>query len=156
MRQHLRTALPGGGESHKGEREHSGASAWSYGLCCLIVVVLTAVGGPASADKATGVLSLRRFELLDAFAGGQQSEELNSYLAGVADSLSLANVYLEAERKPRLFCAYKALTVSELRGILRERTKWLAEIGQNNVEAKERIGVVTVLIQRLREKFPCR
>lgn len=121
-----------------------------------IAILVMSASNPATAQKAAGVLSLRKFELLDAFAGAQQSEELNSYLSGVADSLSLANRFLEGDRKPKLFCLEGAPSVAQLRNILRERIKQLALLGQNSEQAKERIGVAIVIIQKLREAYPCR
>ena len=74
----------------------------------------------------------------------------------VTDSLSLSNRYLENDRKPRLFCSDQAISIDQLRGIVRERIKSLAMLGQDAEQAKERTGVVIAIIQKLRETYPCK
>lgn len=74
----------------------------------------------------------------------------------VADTLSLSNRYLENDRKPKLFCSDRPILIDQLRGILRERIRSLANLGQNAEQAKERTGVVIAIIQKLRETYPCK
>ena len=74
----------------------------------------------------------------------------------VTDSLSLSNRYLENDRKPRLFCSDQPISIDQLRGIVRDRIKSLAMLGQDAEQAKERTGVVIAIIQKLRETYPCK
>ena len=74
----------------------------------------------------------------------------------VTDSLSLSNRYLENNRKPRLFFSDQPISIDQLRGIVRNRIKSLAMLGQDAELAKERTGVVIAIIQKLRETYPCK
>ena len=102
------------------------------------------------------MLSLRDYETQDQLSGARESGELNAYLKGVADSLTFANAYLQGGGKPKLFCTGDTLDAPAMRAILDRHIAFLASIGQNAVEVKRRTGVVTILIQRLREAYPCR
>ena len=46
--------------------------------------------------------------------------------------------------------------VPELRGMLREQIEFLSRIGQNTEQAKDRTGAVAIILQKLRQKYPCR
>lgn len=124
-------------------------------LSVLLVATWTATL-PAAAAERSAVLSLRRFELLDRLSGIDESSELNFYLKAVADSLTFANVYLGAGGQRKLFCTNDPLDVPQIRRILRERIEFLSRIGKDSDATKERIGAVTVVIERLRETYPCR
>ena len=122
----------------------------------IVLACLLAAPHPVPAADRSGVLSLRRFELLDQFSGTAESSELNFYLRAVADSLVLANAYLASSGKPRLFCSDKAPDIQGLRGIVRDRIRFLGGLGKDTEAIKQRVGVVTVIIERLRETYPCR
>ena len=108
------------------------------------------------AAERSGVLSLRRFELLDQLSAMGQSSEVDFYLRGISDGLAFANASLESGGKARLFCAKVPPEVPELRAMLREQIAFLGTIGQNTDEAKERTGAVAIILQKLRQKYPCR
>ena len=108
------------------------------------------------AAERSGVLSLRRFELLDQLSAMSQSSEVDFYLRGIADGLAFANASLESDGKARLFCAKAPPDVPELRGMLREQIAFLSRIGQNTEQAKERTGAVAIILQKLRQRYPCR
>ena len=127
-------------------------SVWS-GMVLLIGVLAVL---PGTSAERSGVLSLRRFELLDQLSAMSQSSEVDYYLRGIADGLAFANASLESSGKPRLFCAKASPEVSELRGMLREQIELLRRIDQNTDQAKERTGAVAIILQKLRQKYPCR
>lgn len=110
----------------------------------------------SSAAERPGALSLRRFELLDRLSGTDQSSEVNFYLRGILDGLAFANASLESSGKARLFCANVSPDIPELRAMLREQIELLAKIGQNTEQAMERTGAVAIILQKLRQKYPCR
>lgn len=89
-------------------------------------------------------------------SGTRESSEINSYLAAVADSFEIANTVLASSGKDRLFCPDVPLDVPLMRRLLRERIAFLTKLGQDTEALKARSGVVIVLLQALREKFPCR
>lgn len=89
-------------------------------------------------------------------SGTTESGEINAYLAAVADTFEIANTVLASSRKERLFCSDTRLDVSLLRRLLRERIAFLSGLGQDTEVVKARSGVVIVLLQALREKYPCR
>lgn len=120
----------------------------------LLLAGLAAVGGAAA--EPSGVLSLRRFELLDQMSGTTESGEINAYLTAVADSFEIANTVLASSGKERLFCSDTRLDVPLLRRLLRDRIAFLSELGQDTEAVKARSGVVIVLLQALRERYPCR
>lgn len=109
-----------------------------------------------AAAELSGVLSLRRFELLDQFSGSRESSELNAYLSAVADTLDISNTVLASSGKAKLFCLDTPLTVPLMRGLLRERIAFLAKLGGDTDAIKARSGVVIVILQALREQYPCR
>ncbi len=112
------------------------------------------MGGGAAAELS-GVLSLRRFELLDQMSGARESTEINAYLAAVADTLDITNTVLAGSGKAKLFCADTSLDVPLMRRLLRERIAFLAKLGQDTDAIKARSGIVIVIVQALREKYPC-
>ena len=122
-----------------------------------ILLTLASLMQPVAAEQTdkSGSLSLRRFELLDQLSGTHESAELNFYLRATADSLTFANAYLENGRKPKLFCTDAPLGVADLRGIVRDYIAFLRRIGQDTAEVKDKIGVVVIVIQKLRERHPC-
>lgn len=112
--------------------------------------------GAGAAAPSSGMLSLRRFELLDQLSGTSESSEINAYLAAVADTLDVTNTVLASAGKPKLFCGNPPLDVPLMRGLLRERIAFLAKLGQDTEAIKARSGIVIVLLQALREKYACR
>lgn len=94
--------------------------------------------------------------MLDHLSGTSESGEINAYLAAVVDSFEIANTVLASSGKSRLFCADTPLDVPLMRRLLRERIAFLAKLGQDTEALKARSGVVIVLLQALREKYPCR
>ena len=120
----------------------------------VLLGVLAASASPAA--ERTGVLSLRRFELLDQLSGMSQSSEVDYYLRGISDGLAFANASLESSGKARLFCTKAPPEIPELRGMLREQIAFLARIGPEAEHAKERTGAVAIILQKLRQKYPCR
>ena len=116
--------------------------------------MLTVSLSPAA--ERPGVLSLRRFELLDRLSAMDQSSEVNFYLRGISDGLAFANASLESSGKAPLFCANVSPEITELRAMLREQIEFLAKIGQDAEQAMERTGVVAIILQKLRQKYPCR
>lgn len=125
----------------------------SIGCGLVAAGILTA--SPGAAAERIGALSLRKFELLDRLSAMDQSSELNFYLRGILDGLSFANASLESRGKARLFCADLAPDIAELRAMLREHIELLVKIGQNTEQAMERTGAVAIILQKLREKYPC-
>lgn len=126
-----------------------------------LLVSLMLIAHPASANAGSSAglsspLTLRRFELLDQFAGSFESSELNAYLAAVADSLELANSFLASGGRERLFCSDVSLDTATLRQILRDRITFLSKIGQDIETMKARSRITTVILQSLRERYPCR
>lgn len=126
-------------------------STWAV----VLLVGLLAVP-PSLAAERSGVLSLRRFELLDQLSAMGQSSEVDYYLRGIADGLAFANASLESNGKARLFCAKAPPEIPELRAMLREQIAFLGKIGETADEAKERTGAVAIILQKLRQRYPCR
>lgn len=124
-------------------------------LKVIALLVLSATGVKASTE-VSGILSLRRFELLDQLSGARESTEINAYLAAIADTLEITNTVLASSGKPKLFCIKTPLDVSLMRLLLRERIAFLGNLGQDTETIKTRSGVVIVILQSLREKYPCR
>lgn len=120
----------------------------------LIASVLTAF--PVLAAERSNVPSLRRFELLDRFSAIDRSSEVDFYLRGISDGLAFANASLESGGKARLFCANLPINVPELRAMVSEQIEFLEKIGQKTEQAMERTAVVAIVLQKLREKYPCR
>ena len=129
---------------------------WTLPVVGLIGIAYVTSAHAASSAGPTSSLTLRRFELLDQLAGSAESSELNAYLAAVGDSLELANNFLASGGRERLFCSESALNAATLRKILRERIVFLSNLGQDTDTMKVRSRVVTVILQILRERYPCR
>jgi hypothetical protein len=125
-------------------------------LLKVIALLVLSTTGVKAAPEVSGILSLRRFELLDQLSGARESTEINAYLAAVADTLEITNTVLASSGKPKLFCIKTPLDVSLMRLLLRERIAFLANLGQDTETIKTRSGVVIVILQSLREKYPCR
>ena len=123
-------------------------------LCALVLLASSGAGGAVA--EVSGVLSLRRFELLEQLAGARESSEINASLAAVADTLEIANTVRASSGKAKLFCADTPLDVPLMRRLLRERIAFLAKLGQDTEAIKTRSGVVIVILQSLRETYPCR
>lgn len=122
----------------------------------ILLIAGTFMTLPGLAAERSGVLSLRRFELLDRFSAMDHSSEADFYLRGISDGLAFANASLESGGKTRLFCANLPTDVPELRAMLREQIKFLEKIGQKSDQAMERTAAVAIILQKLREKYPCR
>ena len=116
--------------------------------------MLTVSLSPAA--ERSGVLSLRRFELLDRLSPMEQSSEVDFYLRGISDGLAFANASLQSSGKAPIFCAEVSPDIAEFRAILRERIEFLTKIGQNAEQAMERTGAVAIILQKLRQKYACR
>ncbi|MCJ2083793.1 hypothetical protein [Methylobacterium sp. J-090] len=114
------------------------------------------MASPGLSAERSAVLSLRRFELLDRLSAMDQSSEADFYLRGISDGLAFANAALEGSGKARLFCANVPTDVPELRRMLREQITFLDRIGQKSEQAMERTAAVAIVLQKLREKYPCR
>ncbi len=125
-------------------------------LLKIIALLVLSTTGVKASTEVSGILSLRRFELLDQLSGARESTEINAYLAAVADTLEITNTVLASSGKPKLFCIKTPLDVSLMRLLLRERIAFLANLGQDTETIKTRSGVVIVILQSLREKYPCR
>lgn len=126
------------------------------GIQRTFVIAVTLVASPGLAAERSGTLSLRKFELLDQLSAMDQSPEADFYLRGISDGLAFANASLESNGKPRLFCATMPTDVPELRSMLREQITFLARIGRKTEHAMERTAAVAIILQKLREKYPCR
>lgn len=126
------------------------------GVGILLLVVSALMAAPGLSTERSGALSLRRFELLDRLSAMDQSSEVDFYLRGISDGLAFANTFLESGGKARLFCANAPTGVPELRAMLREQIAFLDRIGQKTEQAMERTAAVAIILQKLREKHPCR
>lgn len=130
----------------------------SWGLATFVGITMSMQLGVASghaAAETSGILSLRRFELLDHLSGAKESSEINAYLAAVVDTFEITNTVLATSQKERLFCPDMPLNVPLMRRLLRERIAFLSRLGQDTEDVKARSGIVIVLLQALREKYPC-
>ena len=133
-----------------------GAAAGLAALASIALSVPLGVAAGQAAAETSGILSLRRFELLDHFSGSKESSEINAYLAAIVDTFEITNTILASSQKDRLFCPDTPLTVPLMRRLLLERIAFLSRLGQDTEDVKARSGIVIVLLQALREKYPCR
>jgi hypothetical protein len=126
-------------------RSHLKRNVW----CSLLTASILTVSLSYAAERP-GVLSLRRFELLDRLSPTDQSSQANFHLRGILDGLAFANTPLESSGKGRLFCANVSPDIPKLRAMLREQIELLAKIGQSTEQAMERTGAVAIILQKLR------
>nr|WP_254803838.1 hypothetical protein [Methylobacterium sp.] len=122
----------------------------------LLVILFFCWAPNVISSERTGSLSLRKFELLDRFSAMDRSIEVDFYIRGISDGLAFANTFLESNGKIPFFCADSPPGVPELRSMLRDQIEFLNKVGKKTEQAMERTSAAAILLQKMREKYPCK